>query len=91
MSPGLPPRRRNRHRISSLDPRVYQQDPVGFLRGLRAIHRAADLGCDTTRSYLIVEYGRVVGVGGLGPMPSMVASDLAPDFRRRYPGRRTVR
>jgi len=59
--------RKHRRLVSTLDPKVYQKDRLGFLRGLRAIHRAAQLGWDTRRSYLIVENDRVVGIGGCLP------------------------
>jgi hypothetical protein len=62
---------KNRRRVSTLDPRVYQKDRVGFLKGLRAIHRAAALGCDTRNSYLVIENDHVVGVGGCGPAPKL--------------------
>jgi hypothetical protein len=58
---------KNRRYVSTLDPDVYQTDRIGFLKALRAIHRAADLGRDTRNSYLIVENNRVVGIGGCGP------------------------
>ncbi len=64
----MTPQRKHRRLVSTLDPRVYQKDRLGFLRGLRAIHRAAQLGWDTRRSYLIVENDRVVGVGGCVPL-----------------------
>jgi hypothetical protein len=61
---GTRSRWKNRRHVSTLDPTVYQNDRVGFLRALRAIHEAALLGCDTRHSYLIVENDRVVGIGG---------------------------
>jgi hypothetical protein len=69
MRADIKPRRKNRRHVSTLDPCVYQVDRIGFLRGLRAIHRAAELGCDIRNSYLIVEYDRVVGIGGCVPHP----------------------
>jgi hypothetical protein len=59
--------RKHRRHVSTLDPAVYSRDRAGFLRGLQAIHRAAQLGWDTRRSYLIVEDDRVVGIGGCLP------------------------
>lgn len=64
----MTPQRKHRRLVSTLDPRVYQKDRLGFLRGLRAIHRAAQLGWDTRHSYLVVENDRVVGVGGCVPL-----------------------
>ena len=58
--------KRRRH-VSTLDPAVYSRDRAGFLRGLQAIHRAAQLGWDTRHAYLIVENNRVVGIGGCLP------------------------
>jgi len=63
----MPAHRKHRRHVSTLDPAVYQKDRAGFMRGLQAIHRAAELGWDTRRSYLIVENDRVVGVGGCVP------------------------
>ena len=58
--------KRRRH-VSTLDPAVYSRDRAGFLRGLQAIHQAAQLGWDTRHAYLIVENNRVVGIGGCLP------------------------
>lgn len=63
----MPARSRRRRHVSNLDPSVYEKDRAGFMRGLQAIHRAAELGWDTRRSYLIVENDRVVGIGGCVP------------------------
>jgi hypothetical protein len=63
----MPAHRKHRRHVSTLDPTVYKRDRAGFMRGLQAIHRAAELGWDTRRSYLIVENDRVVGVGGCVP------------------------
>jgi hypothetical protein len=58
---------RNRKLVGTIDPEVYQKDRAGFLRGLRAIGRAASEGLDTRNAYLIVENDRVVGIGGCRP------------------------
>lgn len=79
MTSGLKPRRRNRRHVSKLDPQVYEADRIGFLRGLRAIHQAAELGCDTSSWYLIVEYDRVVGIGGCGAGVSAGFASLGTD------------
>ena len=60
---GFPSGWKNRRCVATLDPRVYQNDRIGFLRGLREIHRAAELGYDTRNWHLIVENDRVVGIG----------------------------
>jgi hypothetical protein len=63
----MPAHRKRRRHVYTVDPAVYQKDRAGFIRGLEAIHRAAELGWDTRRSYLIVEDDRVVGVGDCVP------------------------
>jgi len=59
-------RKRRRH-VFTLGPQVYTKDRAGFVRGLEAIHQAAQLGWDTRHAYLIVENNRVVGIGGCLP------------------------
>lgn len=58
---------KNRRHVATLDPKVYEKDRSGFLRGLREIDLATRLGWDTRDSYLIVENDRVVGIGGCRP------------------------
>jgi hypothetical protein len=58
---------KDRKLISTIEPEVYRKDRSGFLRGLRAISRAASQGLDTRGAYLIVENDRVVGIGGCRP------------------------
>lgn len=71
MTTGTGSRWRNRRQVAMLDPEVYQKDRVGFVRALRAIHEAARFGFDTSRSYLIVENDRVVGIGGCNSQASV--------------------
>jgi len=87
MRSGQIPRRRNRRHVSTFDPSVYEADRLGFLRGLRAIHRAAEQGCDTRGWYLIVEYDRVVGVGGRGAVTSAGAASPGIDLKPSSAGR----
>jgi len=63
----MPSMTKRRHHVSTLDPQVYGKDRAGFLRGLQAIHQAAQIGWDTRHAYLIVENNRVVGIGGCLP------------------------
>ena len=71
-----------RRRVFGLDPQVYERDRTGFERALDAIHRAAELGCDTRGAYLIVENDRVVGIGGCtAPHPSVPVPALPPSPR----------
>ena len=64
----MPSKFKNRKYVGTLDPKVYEKDHAGFLRGLREIDLAARLGYDTRNSYLIVENDRVVGIGGCRPV-----------------------
>jgi len=63
----MPTVRKHRRHVFTLDPQVYTKDRAGFVRGLEAIHQAAQLGWDTRHAYLIVENNRVVGIGGCLP------------------------
>ena len=69
---------KNRRHVTTLDPEIYEKDRAGFLRGLRALHRAAQEGHDTSKMYLIVENDRVVGVGGIGGQAKRRPPHLRP-------------
>lgn len=80
---------KSRRRVYSLDPVVYENDRPGFIRALEAIHRAAELGCDTRGAYLIVENDRVVGIGGCSSLdPNMPLPTLPATPRTASPARR---